>query len=236
MGRGRDLAIKVNLIASTPDAAKTVAAAAKLCYSASGASDILDGLTDGKTFAFLKMLRNTGHLSPFEHASFTFAVEGLSRVCTHQLVRHRLASYSQQSQRYVSMNKVACVVPPKITAVPDALKLYEAQLERAWKCYSDLVELGIDREDARFVLPHGTETKIVITMNARELYHFFSIRLCRRAQWEIQALARGMLLAVRNMAPEIFDVAGPSCIVQGKCNEAHPCGMPYKDMGELLAE
>lgn len=229
------MAITVNLIASTPEAARTVAAAAKLCYSASGASDILDGLTAEKTVLFLKMLREAGHLSPFEHVSFTFAAEGLSRVCTHQLVRHRLASYSQQSQRYVGMDKAACVVPPSVAAVPEALRLYEAQLESAWKCYRELAALGVDREDARFVLPHGAETKIVVTMNARELHHFFGIRLCRRAQWEIRELARLMLLAVREAAPEIFDIAGPSCVVSGKCNEAHPCGTPYRDIGELLS-
>lgn len=229
------MAITVNLIASTPEAAKTVAAAAKLCYSASGASDILDGLTAEKTADFLNMLREAGHLSPFEHASFTFAVEGVSRVCTHQLVRHRLASYSQQSQRYVGMDRVACVIPPKIAADFEALKLYEAHLENAWKCYRDLVALGVDKEDARFVLPHGAETKIVITMNARELHHFFSIRLCRRAQWEIQDLARGMLRAVHSVAPEIFGLAGPSCVVLGKCSEARSCGAPYKYMGELLS-
>lgn len=228
------MAITVNLIAGTPDAAKTIAAAAKLCYSASGTSDILDGLTAEKTASFLKMLMDAGHLSPFEHASFTFAAEGLSRVCTHQLVRHRVASYSQQSQRYVSVTDISCVVPPKIAANREALRLYEAQLESAWKCYRELAELGVDKEDARFILPHGAETKIVITMNARELLHFFAIRLCRRAQWEIRELAREMLLAVRAIAPEIFTIAGPSCIVRGKCDEAHPCGTPYKDMGELL--
>lgn len=228
------MSVAVNLIAGTPDAAKVVAAAAKLCYSASGAANILDGLTEEKTTSFLKMLREAGHLSPFEHASFTFAVEGLSRVCTHQLVRHRLASYSQQSQRYVGMKEIACVVPPQVAANAEALKLYEAQTESAWKCYRDMVALGVDKEDARFILPHGAETKIVITMNARELHHFFSIRLCKRAQWEIRELARQMLLAVREASSEIFDFAGPSCVMPGKCNEAHPCGMPYKSMEELL--
>lgn len=230
------MAIFVNLISYTPDAAKVVGAAAKLCYSASGASDIMEGLTADKTASFLKVLRDAGHFSPFEHASFTFAVEGLSRVCTHQLVRHRLASYSQQSQRYVGMGGISCVVPPKIAADPEALKLYEAQAESAWKCYSDLVDLGIDKEDARFILPHGAETKIAVTMNARELHHFFSIRLCKRAQWEIQELARQMLSAVRGVSPEIFALAGPSCVTIGKCCEAHPCNAPYKDMEDMLSK
>lgn len=227
--------IVVNLIAYTPDAAKVVAAAAKLCYSASGASDILDGLSAEKTASFLKMLRDSGHLSPFEHVSFSFALDGLSRVCTHQLVRHRLASYSQQSQRYVSAGKAACVVPPKIAANAEALKLYETQAGSAWKCYSDLIGMGISKEDARFILPHGAETKIVVTMNARELHHFFAIRLCKRAQWEIRELARQMLLKAREASPEIFNLAGPSCVTAGKCSEAHPCGMPYHDMEEMLS-
>lgn len=229
------MAIVVNLMAATPEAAKVVAAAAKLCYSASGAADILDGLTPEKTASFLKMLREAGHLSPFEHASFTFAADGLSRVCTHQLVRHRLASYSQQSQRYVGVDEITCVVPPKVASNAEALKLYEEQMRSAWKCYRGLIGLGVDKEDARFILPHGAETKIVITMNARELHHFFSVRLCRRAQWEIRELARQMLLAIRGVSPEIFNLAGPSCVTQGQCNEAHPCGTPYNDMEELLA-
>lgn len=230
------MAIVVNLIASTPEAARVVAAAAKLCYSATGASRLFDGLSADKTRSFLKMLREAGHLSPFEHASFTFAVEGLSRVCTHQLVRHRVASYSQQSQRYVSMDAASCVIPPTVAADERAKRLFETQLESAWKCYQNLVDMGVDKEDARFILPHGSETKIVVTMNARELHHFFSIRLCKRAQWEIQELARLMLLSAREVSPEIFSLAGPSCVTQGKCMEAHSCGRPYRDMEELLSQ
>lgn len=226
--------IDVNLIAATPDAPKVVAAAAKLCYGASGVNDIMRGLSPEKIASFLKMLREAGHMSPFEHASFTFAVGGLSRVCTHQLVRHRLASYSQQSQRYVGMGGESCVVPPKISKEARAMELFEAQLQKAWECYSELVKMGIPEEDARFILPHGTETKIVVTMNARELHHFFSIRLCKRAQWEIRELARLMLAVARAAAPEIFGLAGPPCITLGRCTEAHSCKAPYRDMGELL--
>lgn len=229
------MVIKVNLMASTPEAAKVVAAAARLCYSSDSAANILEGLSADKTAAFLKILREAGHFSPFEHASFTFAVDGLSRVCTHQLVRHRLASYSQQSQRYVGTGEIACVVPPSIAANETVLKLYETQMENAWKCYGDMVSLGVDKEDARFILPHGAETKIVVTMNARELHHFFSIRLCKRAQWEIRELARLMLQSARCAAPEIFSLAGPSCVTLGKCTELRPCETPYKDMGELLS-
>ena len=228
--------IEVELIASTPDAARIVAAAAKICYSASGAVDILDGLDREKTVSFLKMLRESGHLSPFEHISFTFAVEGVSRVTTHQLVRHRLASYSQQSQRYVAMSGQTCIVPPSVLNNEKAHALFMKQIEDAWKCYKELVDLGISKEDARFILPHGTETRLVMTMNARELHHFFSLRLCRRAQWEIRELARKMLILARDAAPEIFDPAGPSCVVEGVCKEAHSCNEPYESMEKMLSE
>lgn len=228
--------IEVELIASTPDAARIVAAAAKICYSPSGAVDILDGLDREKTVSFLKMLRESGHLSPFEHISFTFAVEGISRVATHQLVRHRLASYSQQSQRYVSMSGQTCIVPPSVLNNEKAHVLFMKQVEDAWNCYKELVDLGISKEDARFILPHGTETRLVMTMNARELHHFFSLRLCRRAQWEIRELARKMLILARDAAPEIFDPAGPSCVVEGACKEAHSCNEPYENMEKMLSE
>ncbi|MDD4160594.1 MAG: FAD-dependent thymidylate synthase [Synergistaceae bacterium] len=230
------MSIKVELIASTPDAARIVAAAAKICYSPSGAADIMDGLTREKTASFLKMLRDSGHLSPFEHISFTFAVEGISRVATHQLVRHRLASYSQQSQRYVGMSGQTCIVPDSVLKDENAHALFIKQTESAWNCYKELIDLGISREDARFILPHGTETRLVMTMNARELHHFFSLRLCRRAQWEIRELARKMLILARDAAPEIFDVAGPSCVAEGVCKEAHPCGQPYESLEKMLSE
>lgn len=230
------MAIFVKLIASTPDAAKVVAAAAKICYSPSGASEILDGLEPDKIASFLKMLRESGHLSPFEHVSFTFAIEGISRVATHQLVRHRVASYSQQSQRYVGMTGQTCIMPPSIENDPRARELFERQVREAWGCYEKITALGIAKEDARFILPHGAETRIVVTMNARELHHFFSLRLCRRAQWEIRELARRMLILAREAAPEIFRLAGPSCVVNGACTEAHSCNNPYPSMEKLLSE
>lgn len=228
--------IEVELIASTPDAARIVAAAAKICYSPSGAVDILNGLDRDKTASFLKMLRDSGHLSPFEHVSFTFAAEGLSRVATHQLVRHRLASYSQQSQRYVGMSGQTCIVPPSVLNNEKAHAIYKKQIKDAWSCYKELVDLGISKEDARFILPHGTETRLVMTMNARELHLFFSLRLCKRAQWEIRDLARKMLILARDTAPEIFGLAGPSCVVEGVCKEVHSCNEPYENMEKMLSE
>lgn len=230
------MAITVKLIASTPDAAKIVAAAAKMCYSPSGAVDILEGLDSEKTVSFLKMLRESGHLSPFEHVSFSFAVEGISRVASHQLVRHRLASYSQQSQRYVGMSGQTCIVPPAVSENIEALAVFNRQIESSWRCYQELVDMGISKEDARFILPHGAETRLVLTMNSRELHHFFALRICKRAQWEIRELARQMLVLAKEAAPEIFDVAGPSCVTKGVCTEAFSCHDPYISMEKMLSE
>ena len=229
------MAIYVKLLACTPDAAKVVASAAKLCYSPSSAVDIMDGLDKDKVASFLKTLNEAGHMSPFEHASFSFAVDGISRVATHQLVRHRVASYSQQSQRYVGMNSNECVIPPTVKDIPEAAELFEKQTDAAWQCYDRLVELGVPKEDARFILPHGAETRIVLTMNARELHHFFALRLCRRAQWEIRELARQMFVLAREAAPELF-TTGPSCVVNGACGEAHSCKNPYPSLEKMLSE
>jgi thymidylate synthase (FAD) len=154
-----------------------------------------------------------------EHASFTFGIEGISRVTSHQLVRHRLASYSQQSQRYVSHKKrFAAVVPPAITGRPALLARFEAQLDALHKCYAEMVDAGVPTEDARYILPNATETKLLVTMNARELLHFFGARCCERAQWEIRAMAMEMLRLSKAVAPTIFRDAGPGCI-SGSCPE-----------------
>ncbi len=180
-------------------------------------------------------LFRSGHLSTFEHVSFTFGIDGLSRVASHQLVRHRVASFSQQSQRYVKMSPDPdnVVVPPSVSKNPEAMRIYAEAVRHSQETYARLTEMGIPKEDARFILPHGHSTRLVMTMNARELHHFFGLRLCRRAQWEIHELARKMLALCREAAPVIFDMAGPSCIF-GKCSEARNCGKPYKDMEDLL--
>ena len=224
----------VELIAHTADPVRVVAAAAKLCYSSSTAAELFDGLDAEKVTKFLGQLRSVGHLSPFEHASFTFAVDGLSRVASHQLVRHRVASYSQQSQRYVTRGSPRAVLPPTVAEIPEAAAIWDEQVEASYGAYEKLVELGVPKEDARFILPHGWETSLVMTMNARELHHFFALRLCRRAQWEIRELARQMLALARQAAPELFELAGPSCVTEGNCKEWHPCGKPYAGMADLI--
>ncbi len=228
--------ISVLLVASTPEPDMTVAAAARLCYSDASAGDLLEKMRGEDISRFIGHLRGSGHFSPFEHAVFTFAIEGVSRVCTHQLVRHRMASYSQQSQRYVDMKEPEVVIPPSIISDPTALDIFESSVRQSHTAYAAMVEAGIPREDARFVLPHGWGTKIVVTMNARELHHFFSMRLCRRAQWEIRDLARGMLRLAREKAPNLFAVAGPDCVTRGRCFESRPCGQPYANVEEVLSE
>jgi thymidylate synthase (FAD) len=227
------MALTVKLIAHTTDPVRVVAAAAKLCYSASAVGDLFDGLDGAGAGRFLSILKNSGHMSPFEHASFTFGLEGPSRVATHQLVRHRVASYSQQSQRYVTMGSPKCVVPPEVERNPEARAIFDEQVKSAHIAYERLTELGIPKEDARFILPHGWETSIVVTMNARELLHFFELRLCRRAQWEIQEVARRMLAEVYGVARELFATAGPPCI-EGFCREHKSCGVPYGNTEEIL--
>jgi thymidylate synthase (FAD) len=225
--------LNVVLLACTPDPVETVAAAAKLCYSASGIAAIKEGMSSKDQQPFIGKLVDSGHLSPIEHSSFTFAVEGISRACSHQLVRHRLASYSQQSQRYVSMeNGFGYIVPPSIAAEPSLKEQFEFFMEGIQEFYNRLVtalnERGIEGEaafeDARFVLPNAAETKIIVTMNGRELLHFFTQRCCRRAQWEIRAMAAEMLNLAKKAAPAIFRDAGPACL-SGPCPEgAYSCG------------
>jgi len=225
--------LKVVLLAHTPHPEETVAAAAKLCYSASDVDAITETVHARDQQPFIEKLVDRGHLSPIEHASFTFAVEGISRACSHQLVRHRLASYSQQSQRYVSMEDgFGYIVPPSIEADPVLRERFGFFMEGIQEFYNELVQAmkarGIEGEsayeDARFVLPNAAETRIIVTMNGRELLHFFMQRCCRRAQWEIRAMAIEMLKLAKRAAPAIFADAGPACL-GGPCPEgAYSCG------------
>ena len=229
--------MNVILLAHTPEPDAVVAAAARICYRDVSAADLLKGEEENLSRKLIADLFKSGHVSTFEHVSFTFGIDGLSRVASHQLVRHRVASFSQQSQRYVKMNydPEAVIIPPSIQNNPEALKIFNDAVKQSQEAYKNLIDLGIAKEDARFILPHGHSTRLVLTMNARELHHFFSLRLCSRAQWEIHELARKMLILCREKAPVLFEKAGPSCIF-GKCSEARSCGNPYKDMEALLFE
>ena len=167
----------------------------------------------------------SGHESVLEHASFTFAIEGISRACSHQLVRHRIASYSQQSQRYVKMDKFSTMVPPTIRdASDDIFNEYFSLMIAISNTYASFIERGIPEEDARYILPNACTTNLIVTMNARELRHFFSLRCCERAQWEIKQVAEMMLALVREVAQTLFEDAGPRCKTLGYCPEAKGCG------------
>jgi thymidylate synthase (FAD) len=170
----------------------------------------------------------SGHFSALEHASYTFAIDGVSRALTHQLVRHRLASYNQQSQRYVTYDaEPNIVVPPLVEADAECRSAFDTAIDIAWATYGQLVEAGIPAEDARYVLPNACVSKIVVTMNIRELLHFFEVRCCNRAQWEIRELARRMLALVEPTAPYIFLDAGAACR-RGPCPEGKmTCGQPF---------
>lgn len=216
----------VKLLTSTPEPEKAVAAAARLCYAPIGADEIFAKMSTKQVKDLIGFLVKSGHHSAIEHASFTFAVEGISRACSHQLVRHRLASYNQQSQRYVAYDKPVFIVPPAIRKDAVKKRLFEKANAEAFRYYRELVEQGIEPEDARYLLPNATETKLVITMNARELFHFFTLRCCNRAQWEIRELADMMLKIAKKQAPTIFGSAGPGC-VRGPCPEGKmTCGKP----------
>ncbi|MCR4888832.1 MAG: FAD-dependent thymidylate synthase [Ruminococcus sp.] len=241
--------MKVMLLSHTPEPEKTVATAAKLCYSSSDIGSLREGLTPEKTAEFINMLVSIGHESVMEHVSFTFGIEGISRACSHQLVRHRIASYSQKSQRYVNENGFEFITPPEIEAIPEAKEEFDRMMNEITASYDKIADIlteshksrfiaeGLDEksasskarklanEDARFILPNACETKIVVTMNVRSLFNFFRHRCCNRAQWEIRAVANEMLRLCLEAAPNIFSHAGPSCVAEGKCPEGKmTCG------------
>ena len=222
--------LKVTLIACTPNPEKTCALAARTCYSALDTDALRQRVAEKDQHDFLRGVVASGHLSVLEHASFTFSAEGVSRSLLAQITRHRIASFSVQSQRYVSLEKgFGYVIPPRIKALgEDAVREYEAQMKtmQEWYCqWQEKLGRGEgSNEDARFVLPNACETRITFTMNARELLHFFSLRCCGRAQWEIRALAVEMLKLCKKEAPVIFEKAGPGC-VSGACPEgSRSCG------------
>jgi len=202
----------VQLLTHTPDPEQVVAAAARLCYSDASIAELF-GQTPEQADKLLGKIMELGHFSVLEHASFTFGIEGVSRSCSHQLVRHRIASFSQQSQRYVSHDQPFSVVTPAtISERPELLARFDAHMQETHEFYSDLLSAGVPAEDARFVLPNAASTKLVMTMNARELHHFFELRCCHRSQWEIQAMASEMLRLTRRAAPRLFTRAGPGCL------------------------
>ncbi len=211
--------MKVTLLSHTPDPERVVAASARQCYSKFSAIKAIKDLAETDVERLLKKVIESGHLSVLEHASFTFVIEGISRACSHQLVRHRIASYSQQSQRYVKLDEIEFIFPDSILKDENRRREFTETLELCKSCYKKLLESGVPVEDARYILPQATPTKIVVTMNARALMNFFELRCCISAQWEIRRLAEEMLSLVKSVAPRIFENAGPFCVTRKTCPE-----------------
>ena len=238
-------ALRVELLSMTPNALSLIYAAFRQCYFAGYAADMWPRLLSGeiepeKQAAFVQSVLESGHDSPVEHVSFTFAVEGISRACSHQLVRHRIASYSQQSQRYVT-DTMDYILPPAIGRIPEAKARFERFMDEVRTAYQDLRTILLDagrgdkaNEDARFVLPQAAETKIVVSMNCRGLLHFFNLRCCMRAQWEVRAMANAMLAICKQELPAVFATAGARCESLGYCPESErfSCGRyPRREEG-----
>ena len=216
----------IKLLRYTPEPELLCAAAALTSTNSEGPSELLNKMDSEKAGKVIRNVTGYGHISIIEHASFTFGIEGVSRALTHQLVRHRLASYTQQSQRYVSYKeKDSFVVPYSVKKNKEALSEFNKTMGDISASYQRLLNLGIPLEDARYVLPNASETNIILTMNARELKNFFNTRCCERAQWEIREVATEMLKQVKKVAPTIFGEAGPRCVELDYCPEgALMCG------------
>lgn len=212
--------MKVTLLNHTPDPHRAVATAARICYSDCDVETLKTRLTPSKVQALITKVVGAGHLSCLEHASFTFGIEGISRACSHQLVRHRVASFAQQSQRYVKEVEANVVVPEAIGKDPTASDLFNKAVEIAYAAYASLLAMGVPPEDSRFILPNACKTKLIMTMNARELLHFFSLRCCSRSQEEIRTLAYKTLDLCTEVAPLLFANAGSPC---DKCPEIKGC-------------
>ena len=240
--------LDVVLLEYTRGAQEVIAAAAKLCYYDKSVSELKGEFTKQKASKFTKMLREIGHESPMEHASFTFGIDGVSRACMAQITRHRIASFNVQSQRYVNKSAFKFVIPPAIEKDKEAKALFIEAMTEANTKYLKLAEIlkqqyikkmktdgvleaeasskaeKLAIEDARYVLPNACETRMIVTMNARELLHFFELRCCNRAQWEVRGVAFAMLRHVKVVAPELFEKAGPNCL-RGACKEGKmSCG------------
>ncbi len=228
--------MRVELLSYTGDPEAVVVAAIRQCYSSIGARE-LKKKTDKETQRrLLAQIMASGHTSTLEHASFTFVIEGISRTAEIHLVRHRIASYSIQSGRYVKRGKTKYTIPPEIIKNKIVLKKYKNYLKKCQEFYNELLELGFKAEDARMVQPQSVQIKAVVTMNARALRHFFELRCCQRAQWEIREMANKMLLEVKKVAPIIFEKAGASCLSQKICWEGDlSCGL-YKSLRGRLGK
>jgi thymidylate synthase (FAD) len=212
--------LKVKLLRHTADAELLCGVAASTSTKSGSPSEMLKTMDSETAKRLIKRVTGYGHDSVIEHAAFTFSIEEVSRAMTHQLVRHRIASYTQQSQRYVAYDTLdKYVTPPSVNDNIEAKKIFDKTLEAISDAYQKLLKLGTPKEDARFILPNAAKTNIIVTMNARELRHFFNLRCCARAQWEIREAATEMFRQAKKAAPALFENAGPTCVEVGYCTE-----------------
>ena len=217
--------MQVTLVNYTPNPELTIVATARSSASQLTMEELWHKLNSQQISDLLKQLLDSGHLSTFEHASFTFNIQGISRVTSHQLVRHRLASYTQQSQRYVTLKNHRYVTPPTIAEQAGLRTQYQQAIENAHQLYFQMLEAGIPMEDARYIMPQAIETQMVMTMNARELLHACSLRLCLRAQWEIMELFEIIKTEIEKVAPYLGAELKPKCYQLGYCDERESCGI-----------
>lgn len=211
---------EVRLLAHTPEPERLIALSARVCTSPVDFDRLEDRLDEAKIRKLVRHLVAVGHHSTLEHANFTWLVSGISRVASHQLVRHRIASYSQASQRYISLEEdCPFETPPTLAEEGPWRERYARHFRESHALYKAMVADGIPCEDARFVLPQAVTTRVLFTMNARTLHHFFALRCCERAQHEIRVVARRMLALAREVCPTVFENAGPPCISEGRCKE-----------------
>ncbi len=214
----------VTLLQFTPEPELLMAAAARLCYRDVSASELVERLERSEVERLLDVVLSSGHLSVAEHIVFTFGIDGVSRVLTHQLVRHRVGTaFSQQSQRYTSVANAEYVTPPAIAAHKELAEEYAALLEAASKFYEKCGQEGVPKEDARFALPQAVQTRLVFTVNLRELIHLYAYDACLRSQWELRQLAVRMRAAVREVSPRLAQELRIKCFQHGYCEEAHMC-------------
>lgn len=227
--------MKVTLITHTPNPDNVVATAAKLCYSSKNLTELYEKNKDADNEKFLKKLTDLGHESPLEHAVFTFGIEGVSRALLAQFTRHRIASYSVKSQRYVNETTATYVLPTDILATEEARITYFDAIKKTQEAYDQLLKIGIEKEDARMVLPNACTTQMIVTMNARSLLNFFRRRCCNRAQWEIRDVADEMLRQCKAVAPLLFAKAGAPCM-HSSCTEGDMCCKKPRKVEEYVIQ
>lgn len=213
----------VKLLHAASEPEQIVGLAAMVCRNPEGATAYARLWPNGganKIGELADKCRQSGHMSVFEHINYTFFIDGISRACSHQLVRHRLASFTQASQRH--SHQSAFIHPEGMSE--EQKQTWRQSIRLSAQTYRLLMEMGMSREDARSVLPNAAATTIIMTMNARELAHFLELRLCNKAQTEIRGLAQEIHKLAKEHFPLLFEHVGPPCFITGECRESKPCG------------